>query len=152
MVPVMDPDFLRAGMARIAADLSLAGEPIALDAVVERHLDFLLDARAAKLRWPSIARMLAQAGARRADGTAISADQIRASVSRANRRAPVDPAKRATPPETFKPSRESERQPRVAQTPVLEAARPRQRVSTSPIEPDLSDADILAARRRVLGA
>lgn len=152
MVPIMDPDILRAGMARIATDLSLAGEFIALDAVVERHLAFLLDARAAKLRWPSVARMLAQAGARRADGSAISADQIRASVSRANRRATVDAAQRASRLEPFRPLRAQEGQQRVAHAPVLEPASPRDRPQTSTIEPDLSEADILAARRRVLGA
>ncbi|WP_187278609.1 hypothetical protein [Methylobacterium sp. WL64] len=81
----MDTDHLRSGLARLASDLNLAGEPIALDVVVARHLPLLSEARAARLRWSSLARLVAEAGARRPDGSAISADQLRASYSRAAR-------------------------------------------------------------------
>ena len=81
----MDADELRSSLARLASDLTLAGEPIALDAVVSRHLHVLQTARSAKLRWASIAKILATAGARRLDGGPISADQLRASYSRAVR-------------------------------------------------------------------
>jgi hypothetical protein len=103
----MDTDHLRSGLERLASDLNLAGEPIALDVVVARHLPLLSEARAARLRWTSLARLLAEAGARRSDGGAISADQLRASYSRAARHrlriqtTPVERAKaqvRATRP------------------------------------------------------
>lgn len=82
----MDPASLRFGLEQIAADLTVAGEPVAFDVVVERHLPLFSLARAAGLRVPSIARLLAQAGARRPDGTPFSADQLRASLSRTRRR------------------------------------------------------------------
>ncbi|WP_146056512.1 hypothetical protein [Methylobacterium sp. V23] len=81
----MNTDQLRSGLAQFASDLTLAGQPIALDVVVARHLPLLREARAAKLRWSGLARLLAEAGARRPDGNAISADQLRASFSRAAR-------------------------------------------------------------------
>lgn len=94
----MDTDHLRSGLARLASDLTLAGEPIALDVVIARHLPLLNEARRARLRWTSLARLLAEAGARRPDGGAISADQLRASYSRAARHRPhgqTAPADRA---------------------------------------------------------
>ncbi len=81
----MNTDQLRSGLAQFASDLTLAGQPIALDVVVARHLPLLQEARLARLRWSGLARLLAEAGARRPDGNAISADQLRASFSRAAR-------------------------------------------------------------------
>lgn len=149
----MDPERLQAGLAQFAADLTLAGEPIAFDVVVARHIDFLIEVRATGLRWPAIARMLVAAGAHRPGGAAISADQIRASASRVRRRrttaavCPVPGPPRwdhrlSAPP---KPAhRTSERKPGPDPSPL------RMTRARDLAEPDLSDAEILAARRRLL--
>ncbi|MBA9061522.1 hypothetical protein GGQ91_000883 [Methylobacterium fujisawaense] len=150
----MDPERLQAGLARFAADLTLAGEPIAFDVVVARHIDFLIEVRATGLRWPAIARMLAAAGAHRSGGAAFSADQIRASTSRVRRRRTSVAAYRVpepprsdhrllAPPEPV--HRTSERTPGPDPSP-LRMTRARDLAG-----PDLSDAEILAARRRLLG-
>ena len=81
----MDTDKIKTGLALLVSDLTLAGEPIALDVVIARHLPLLQEARSAKLRWTSLARLLAEAGARRPNGSSFSVDQLRASYSRAER-------------------------------------------------------------------
>jgi hypothetical protein len=70
------------------AELVVEGERIPFERVLARHLDAI-----AKLRttsghtWPSIASMLLRAGARRSDGSLISADQIRVGYARLVRNA-----------------------------------------------------------------
>jgi hypothetical protein len=153
----MDPASLRSGLERIAADLTVAGEPVPFDLVIERHLRLFSQARAAGLRASSMARLLAQAGARRPDGTPFSADQLRASLSRARSRQaivntdlpPVD-VPRPTPARAVPP-----RPPRLSagrEAPTAEA-------TTSPLassvaavigsDPDMSDAELRLARERL---
>ena len=81
----MELDPLQAALARFASDLTVAGEPAVFDSVVERHLDVLLSLQAKGLRWPRVLKLLKQAGAQRSDGSDLSPDQFRASVSRAKR-------------------------------------------------------------------
>lgn len=73
-------------VAAFVTDLRIGEEHIPLDRVIDRHRERLNALRAQGLTWPSIARTLQKAGARRKDGTLISADQLRAEVSRLNRR------------------------------------------------------------------
>lgn len=82
----MDAASLRADLERFAADLTIAGEPAIFDVVVARHLPVFVKAAHAGLTAPRIAKLLARTSSRRADGTPITADQIRASISRAKRR------------------------------------------------------------------
>lgn len=153
----MDPASLRSGLERIAADLTVAGESVPFDVVIERHLPLFLRARAAGLRASSIARLLAQAGARRPDGTAFTADQLRASLSRAKRRqagvninlSPVDaprptPVRAAPPrPPRSSPGREA---PTTEATTYLPAASDAAAVRS---DPDMSDAELRLARERL---
>ncbi len=155
MVLPMDPEHIQAGLARFAADLTVAGEPIAFDVVVARHLEFLIKLRATGLRWPSLARMLAAAGAQRPDGSPFSADQIRASVSRVRQRLITAPAPRVAA------STGVDHDSRIARVPAHSMLQrpsgpaPSNRPQSSDPDlalPDLSDAEILAARQRLLGA
>jgi hypothetical protein len=71
---------------RFAEDLNAAGTRILFERVVVRHLDDLGRLRELGLSWPAISGALIQAGARRADGDAISTDQLRAAYSRLMKR------------------------------------------------------------------
>lgn len=71
---------------RFAEDLNAAGARILFERVVVRHLDDLGRLRELGLSWPAISGALIQAGVRRADGAAISADQLRAAYSRLMKR------------------------------------------------------------------
>jgi hypothetical protein len=157
----MDPDTLRAALERFASDLSIAGEPATFDVVVARHLPLFLSARETGLKAPRLASLLAQCGARRADGSAITADQIRASVSRARRRTAqalsnAEAADALAPAPT--PSRSVVSRERVRSVPAPVAAATSRapqssRRSASPIGPvdqDVSEADLQAARSRLL--
>lgn len=160
----MDPDQLNAALARFAADLTVAGEPTVFDAVVESHLDLLLDLQAARLRWPAVLKLLKLAGARRPDGADLSPDQFRASVSRAKRRRAartVGPAAsfaqqtsgRAKPDRPMKPVRSDTRiaeQPDGGQRALIQP----QTAPLAPhrrdhLDPDLSQDDLDAVRRRL---
>jgi hypothetical protein len=65
-----------------AAELTVAGEQIPLDRVIARHIDAFRELRSLGMTWRGIAALLVRAGARRADGSLISADQIRVSHAR----------------------------------------------------------------------
>ena len=152
MLPVMDPEYLHMGFARFAADLTLAGESIAFDVVVARHLGFLTELQTAGLKWPSVARMLDAAGARRPDGKPLSADQIRASVSRIKRRRPVERL-----PVSLQSDHPHSSRTGYARAPAAYVPGPAPFAKPLcsrqvPLSPDLSDAEILAARRRLLGS
>ncbi len=155
----MDPTFLRSGLEQIAADLTVAGEPVAFDVVVERHLPLFLQARAAGLRVPSIAKLLAQAGAKRPDGAPFSADQLRASLSRATRRqaaVTVDVLPAHASQLTSVPLRAPPLRPAQAErdhpAPTSKAMTPPSTSSeemTIGSDLDLSAAELLAARERL---
>ena len=160
----MEPDPLQVALARFAADLTVAGEPAVFDRVVERHLDLLLNLQARGLRWPRVLKLLKQSGARRSDGADLSSDQLRTSISRAKRRrtAPVTqplPAPSQTQASQFgqnSPSRSRRSAARAPADPVPDepsvvrpqtAAPAKRRVDI--VDPDLSEADLDAVRRRL---
>lgn len=161
----MDADELRSSLARLACDLTLAGEPIALDAVVSRHLNVLQTARSAKLRWASIAKLLATAGARRLDGGPISADQLRASFSRAVRqrcwstrsdraaseRTPPDEERSASAlPRGNSILRRREQKPDLGKAEAAESLLQRHVAPSEQLPvPDFTDAELASARARL---
>jgi hypothetical protein len=65
-----------------AAELTVAGEQIPLERVIARHVEAFRELRSLGMTWRGIAALLVRAGARRADGSPISADQIRVSHAR----------------------------------------------------------------------
>jgi hypothetical protein len=155
----MDPALLRSGLEQIAADLTVAGEPVAFDVVVERHFLLLSQARAAGLRVPSIAKLLARAGAKRPDGTPFTADQLRASLSRARRRqvtvtANAPPTDASVPA----PARISAPPPRPLRSSTSRTVPAGKALATPPSPPgevaiagdlDLSDTELRLARERL---
>lgn len=167
----MPPDPLRAALERFAADLTVAGQPAVLDRAVERHLPTFQQALAAGLRWPAIARLLAQMGARRPNGGGLSSDQLRASFSRATRRGHVAPATGPSPSTLHATARgeprvmpihdqdSSESTTRPSTHSAKDETGPRRGERAPPVigavrEPgtrvdDLTDADVQAARTRL---
>ena len=70
------------------AELTVGGERVPFERVLAQHLDEVRQLRSSsKLTWRSIASLLARAGARRSDGTLISADQLRVGYARLVRQA-----------------------------------------------------------------
>ena len=66
----------------------MEGERVPFERVLAHHLDIVGRLRATSgLTWRSMASFLARAGARRADGSQISADQLRVSYARLARQA-----------------------------------------------------------------
>lgn len=157
----MDPETLRAALERFTSDLSIAGESVTFDVVVARHLRLFLSARKAGLKATRLARLLAQSGARRADGSAITADQIRASVSRARRRADPAPSTVAATGALASvpaPGRAVVPADRVRSIPAPVAAATSRALRSSrgsanpigPVDQDISETDLQAARSRLL--
>ena len=71
---------------RFAAALVVGGERVPFERVLAHHLDDVTELRASSgLTWRSMASLLARAGARRADGGLISADQLRVGYARLTR-------------------------------------------------------------------
>jgi hypothetical protein len=64
------------------AELIVAGEHVPLDRVVARHSEAFTELRGLGMTWRGIAQLLVRAGARRADGSLISSDQLRVSYAR----------------------------------------------------------------------
>jgi hypothetical protein len=87
------------------AELTVGGERVPFERVLAHHLDEVRKLRSASgLTWRSIASLLIRAGARRADGGLISADQLRVGYARLVRHAeeavdspPRKDASRSTP-------------------------------------------------------
>ena len=152
----MDTGQLLDGFKRFATDLTVAGQPVAIDFVVEKHLVLFIEARTAGLRWPGFADLLVRAGAMRADGSALTADQIRASFSRVQRRqrgrvpaaqkseiaSPAQRDARVEPPQARPP-------PATPRAAPFHASATSVGISFADIDPDLSDAELQAARRRL---
>lgn len=66
-----------------AAQLKVDGERVPFERVLARHLDEISRMRSTSgLTWRSLASLLIRAGARRADGNPISADQLRVGYAR----------------------------------------------------------------------
>jgi hypothetical protein len=75
------------------AELTVGGERVPFERVLAHHLDEVRQLRStSRLTWRSIASLLTRAGARRSNGTLISADQLRVGYARLVRQAddPVD--------------------------------------------------------------
>lgn len=87
-----------------AKELTVSGEHIPLERVIARHLKELEELRRLGLTWQGVAALLVRAGARRAGGKLISADQLRVSYARLVRDDDA-PTKRA--PRGRKPTRAS---------------------------------------------
>uniref|UniRef100_Q07SE5 Uncharacterized protein n=1 Tax=Rhodopseudomonas palustris (strain BisA53) TaxID=316055 RepID=Q07SE5_RHOP5 len=82
----MDEDF-KSWVERFAAQLTVDGERVPFERVLAYHFDEITKLRATSgLTWRSMASLLARAGARRADGGLISADQLRVGYARLARR------------------------------------------------------------------
>lgn len=70
------------------AELNVGGERVPFERVLARHLDEISKLRSMSgLTWRSLASLLIRAGARRADGGLISADQLRVGHARLVRHA-----------------------------------------------------------------
>src|SRR5665213_3555244 len=71
-----------------AAELSVGGERVPFERVLAHHLDAISKLRSVSgLTWRSLASFLVRAGACRADGSPISADQLRVGHARLVRQA-----------------------------------------------------------------
>lgn len=88
----IDPKFWA---ATFTSELTVAGEHVPLDRVVARHSEAFANLRQLGLTWRGISALLARAGARRADGGLISADQLRVSFARVDGK----PARSKTKPQ-----------------------------------------------------
>lgn len=85
------------------AELTVGGERVPFERVLARHLEDVAKLRSTSgLTWRSMASLLVRAGARRADGGLISADQLRVGYARLVRHAEeVDsPPTKAVPKST----------------------------------------------------
>ena len=97
----MDTKEIEKWARKFVADLTMGGEAVPLDRVIARHLPTIASLRAAGLTWGAIGALVARAGGRRRDGRPISADQMRADVSRQLRRLSVAPRIEATKEPAF---------------------------------------------------
>lgn len=86
----MDKGAIQIWAERFAADLQVGDERVPLERVIAAHLDELQSLRARGLTWGSIASIIARSGGRRANNRLISADQLRAGVSRLVKRPPTE--------------------------------------------------------------
>jgi hypothetical protein len=73
---------LRRRLKAIADDLRGPLGRIPLDRVLRRHLDLFEELRREGCTWLQLARALAAAGGRRAEGKMVSVDHLRGTVSR----------------------------------------------------------------------
>ena len=73
---------LRRRLKAVADDLRGSLGRIPLDRVLRRHLDLFEELRREGCTWSQLARALAAAGVRRADGEMVSVDHLRGTVSR----------------------------------------------------------------------
>ena len=97
--------------ATVASDLLVGGEHVPFERVLSRHLEALTKLRVSSgLTWPGIANILVRAGARRSDGTLITADQIRVGYARLSKSKVKDRRPQS------KPSKSSDRNVRAAKS------------------------------------
>ena len=97
----MDTKEIKKWARKFVADLTMGGVAIPLERVIAGHLPMIASLRAAGLTWRAIAALVARAGGRRRDGRPISADHMRADVSRQLRRLSVAPQMEATKEPAF---------------------------------------------------
>lgn len=86
---------LRRRLKAVADDLRGSLGRIPLDRVLRRHLDLFEELRREGCTWSQLARALAAAGVRRADGEMVSVDHLRGTVSRQMREKSVRATKLA---------------------------------------------------------
>ena len=70
----------------ITAQLIVGGEHVPLDRVVARHADAFTELRGLGMTWRGISQLLVRAGARRADDSLISSDQLRVAYARVRKK------------------------------------------------------------------
>lgn len=108
--------------------------PIPLDRAVRRHRGLFEEFRDEGFTWSQIARALAAAGIRRADGSSFSADRLRGAVSRQMKvtaSAPTgQPAEDSTPLRTAAPEEKASSGSRIGET---AAPRVRKAVAVKPV-------------------
>jgi len=86
---------------KFVAELTVGGERVPFERVLAHHFDEVAKLRSISgLTWRSMASLLVRAGARRADGSPISADQLRVGYARLVRHAekPASKPSRKTGP------------------------------------------------------
>ena len=98
---------IRVRISAFAERLSGPLGNVPLDRAVRADLGLFQILRESGATWPQIANALATAGARRADGTIISADHVRSAVTRQLKRTPPveDQQSRPSPPDRHQPPR-----------------------------------------------
>ena len=143
----MDKSEINKWLAGFVSDLTVGGERIPLDRVIEARLAGLQSLRDLGLTWQAIATMIARAGGSRSDGTPISAAQLRGDVARLTRRGmaarPPPPASSPAPPRATRP--------------ISKAAKPKRERASSPYpsshqqpsDKDVSAQEIAAALNRI---
>lgn len=118
----MNSDLRRRPKA-VADDLRGSLGRISLDRVLRRHLDLFEELRGEGCTWSQLARALAAAGVRRADGEMVSVDHLRGTVSRQMREnAPVlqdSPTKDRAPQQTAAPVGRTRSTPQIGKTAKL---------------------------------
>ena len=91
--------------------------PIPLDRAVRRHRGLFEEFRDEGFTWSQIARALAAAGIRRADGSSFSADRLRGAVSRQMKAAPAgQPVGDSIPLRTAAPEKKASAGSRTGET------------------------------------
>ena len=143
------------------AELTVGGEQVPFERVLAHHLDEVGKLRATSgLTWRGITSLLTRAGARRADGGLVSADQLRVGYARLLRHGekaatkPADaPLKRARTQRALKPVDRSlaglsPTQPLLAQTGNRAAPQP-DLSQSDPVRDDVSDDEIALALSRI---
>lgn len=70
---------------------------VPLDRAIRADLELFRDLRESDATWPQIARALAAAGARRADGSIIPADHVRSAVTRQLKRTSTEEKRQPSP-------------------------------------------------------
>lgn len=141
-----------------AEDLLIAGTTVPIDRVLGVHLDTIKVLRKRGVTWTGLSLILTRGGARRADGGAISAGQLRAAVSRLIRngtknepkQSPRLKSSKAAPQTPNKPLQSPEQHRRELPPPpsltALETVHLMQDLATSK---DLTDDEITAALHRI---
>lgn len=72
--------------ATFTAQLIVGDEHVPLDRIVARHAGAFKELRGLGMTWGGISQLLIRAGARRADGSLISSDQLRVAYARVGKR------------------------------------------------------------------
>jgi len=78
----MDRKLAETQATQIANDLEGPLGRVPMERVIEKHIVFFNDLRSSGATWPQIAELFKQVGITKKNGGAISASQIRATVSR----------------------------------------------------------------------